>query len=62
MPKCPRCQKEVYFGKGFPLPPSRLHPSGYAGLLKPGYTNTAPLRASGPRAPWCSQVPVHPAR
>lgn len=32
MPKCPRCQKEVYFGKGFLSLPSRPHPGGHAGL------------------------------
>lgn len=28
MPKCPRCQKEVYFGKGFLPLPSRPHREG----------------------------------
>lgn len=65
MPKCPRCQKEVYFGKGFLLPPPRgPHSAGTAGLSGCscwGAPMLHPAEVWVPGTPQCLQVPVHPS-
>lgn len=65
MPKCPRCQKEVYFGKGFPLPPRPPPARGdrrAVGLLKPGCPGAAPCRISGRRGTPVLTGPCAPRR